>query len=370
MTANRRWLSALLLSLMLALSVSFVPGCDGADEDADVGVEDGQVAPDEGEDADGEEDGEEDGAEAFDASQEILATTAAYLSGSPAPVMSAEDLYNAVTAGDTSIQIVDIRAPEHFEVGHVEGSINIPYEQITSQEQLDRLDDTKRIVVVCYTGSTASMTSKYFNQLGYDAVALEYGISGWTRDEEVYGLDPFPTGEAGDYPVEEETHEADPMYDLPAISVDADDVDDAIIERTQAYFDTDPAAVISADDVYNNVVAPEAAGYQILSVRAPDHYVIGHVPGAINVTWTSMADEANLQKLDPDKTVVVYCYTGHTGAQVAMFLNQMGYDAINMKHGMAAWTSDADVRAQPTYNPDEVPDYPTVPGADEDMPAM
>jgi rhodanese-related sulfurtransferase len=366
MALDRRWLPALLLSLMLALSVSFVPGCDGADEDDDTGVEDEQEAPDDDEDTGGVEDGEE----TFDVSQEILAATGAYLDGSPAPTMSAADLYNAVIAGDTSVQIVDIRAPEHFERGHVEGAINVPYEQITSQEQLDRLDDTKRVVVVCYTGHTASMTSMYLNQLGYDAVALEYGISGWTTDEDVYGLDPFPTGEAGDYPLEKGIVEAEPAYDLPAISVDAGDVRAAIIECTQAYFDTDPAATISADDVYDDVVAPDAPGYQILSVRSPDHYGFGHVPGAIDVAWATIADPANLRKLDPDKTIVVYGYTGHTGAQVSMFLNQMGYDAIDMEGGMSSWTSDADVRATSTYNPSEVPNYPTVSGADPDMPAM
>ena len=40
----------------------------------------------------------------------------------------------------------------------------------------------------------------------------------------------------------------------------------------------------------------------------------GHVPGAYNIPYKEIAKIANLEKLPTDKTIVVYCYTGHTAA--------------------------------------------------------
>jgi len=35
------------------------------------------------------------------------------------------------------------------------------------------------IIVVCYTGHTASQATALLNALGYDATALKYGMCGW-----------------------------------------------------------------------------------------------------------------------------------------------------------------------------------------------
>ena len=49
-----------------------------------------------------------------------------------------------------------------------------------------------------------------------------------------------------------------------------------------------------------------------------------------------MAD--NLNKIDPDAPVYVYCYTGHSAAQAAALLQMLGYDAYSLKFGMCSWT--------------------------------
>ena len=59
----------------------------------------------------------------------------------------------------------------------------------------------------------------------------------------------------------------------------------------------------------------------VVSVRGASHYGIGHIPGAINIPWRAIAKEENLQKLPTDRQIVVYCYTGHTGAVATTALN-------------------------------------------------
>ena len=42
--------------------------------------------------------------------------------------------------------------------------------------------------------------------------------------------------------------------------------------------------------------------------------------------------QASLTNVPTDEQVVVYCYTGHTGAAATCILNVLGYDAVNMKY--------------------------------------
>ena len=86
-------------------------------------------------------------------------------------------------------------------------------------------------------------------------------------------------------------------------------------------------------------------------------YAKNHVPGAINIPWETIADDASLAQIDPAKPVIVYCYTGHTGQVADTIQSLLGYEFYNMKYGMMGWTSDPEVLAQNVFdcNP---PDYP------------
>jgi len=64
--------------------------------------------------------------------------------------------------------------------------------------------------------------------------------------------------------------------------------------------------------------------------------------------------------LDPHKTIIIYCYSGQTGAQASMFLNLMGYKAYNVLSGMSSWNNDSAVGGFSFYNPAAVANYPTV----------
>jgi len=103
---------------------------------------------------------------------------------------------------------------------------------------------------------------------------------------------------------------------------------------------------------------------QIISVRSATDYAKGHIPGAINIPWKEIAKESNLKKIDPDRDVVVYCYTGHTGGIATTALNMLGYDALNLKWGITSWTKDATVRAQNAFDESvDAHNYPVTAGA-------
>jgi rhodanese-related sulfurtransferase len=140
---------------------------------------------------------------------------------------------------------------------------------------------------------------------------------------------------------------ADPAGDLAVIQAAA-----------EAYLSSGKAPVISADALFENLNDGDTANDPfILSVRSPEHYALGHIPGAINIPWKSVAEPDNLAKLPTDRQIVVYCYTGHTGQIATTVLNLLGYDAVNLKFGMMGWTKDNTVLATGRFDPATQPDY-------------
>ena len=72
--------------------------------------------------------------------------------------------------------IVDVRPPEVYAQGHIEGAVNIPATQIRARYQ--ELPKNKPIMVYCVKGYTSYVVSRFLAQNGFDNV-LSYS-GGWT----------------------------------------------------------------------------------------------------------------------------------------------------------------------------------------------
>lgn len=120
----------------------------------------------------------------------------------------------------------------------------------------------------------------------------------------------------------------------------------------------DWAPTIEADALYENLNDSDATNDPlIVSVRKPEDYAKGHIPGAVNIFWKNIATPESLAALPKDKPIVVYCYTGHTGQIAATVLRLLGYDTTNLKYGMMGWTDDDAVLATPRF--EGAAGYPT-----------
>ena len=336
-----------LLSLMLALTMMFAAGCSGAAEEP---AESPAESPAE------EPEAEEP---AIDEGAAITELTYEYLNSELAKVwiMNAVDLNEQLfVTKDAAMQVIDIRDSADFAKGHIEGAINVPYATFADEATLEQLDSTKTFVVVDYDGSKAPAVYLYLTQLGYDTMMLRWGMSGWTTDAAVYTV---WDGVGADFPTTTEPSTAAGSFEPLAPSTGAADEREAVINGAKAYFASGGAEVISAADL-KAMIDSGADNFQIVSVRAPEHYALGHIEGAINIPFATVPSAESLSKLDPSKTIVVACYQGHTAAQAQFYLKQLGYDVVSLHHGMSSWTNDAAIRANATYNPANVPNLPTV----------
>ncbi len=67
--------------------------------------------------------------------------------------------------------VIDVREPDEFATGHVNGSINITARQILSQDnKLQNLPKDTNILVYCRTGNRANTAKVILQQLGFSNV--------------------------------------------------------------------------------------------------------------------------------------------------------------------------------------------------------
>jgi rhodanese-related sulfurtransferase len=255
--------------------------------------------------------------------------------------------------------IVSVRAASAYELGHIPGAINIPWKTIADDASLAMLptDKTQKIAVYCYTGHTGALATSVLNALGYNASNLKFGMCSWTKDAAVRVASPFSEETSSDFETET-TVNTPGSYDLADPDYVSSQDEEEVMQAAAIAYLTDAAGTISPEALHDLINDADASNDpQILSVRASSIYAVGHIPGAINIPWKEVGLEENLKKLDPDRDIVVYCYTGHTGGIATAALNLLGYKATNLRHGMCGWTKDATIRGTTPFTEDGTWDF-------------
>lgn len=84
----------------------------------------------------------------------------------------------------------------------------------------------------------------------------------------------------------------------------------------------------------------------LLDVREDWELAVASVPHIIHIPMGQVADR--LSEIERDKTVVVLCRSGRRSFEVAKFLQQNGFDAVNLSGGILAWSRELDATI-PTY---------------------
>ncbi|MBN2285520.1 MAG: hypothetical protein JXQ26_01900 [Tissierellales bacterium] len=213
--------------------------------------------------------------------------------------------------------ILDIRQPDVYAEGHVKGAVNAPWGPAIA-ENLKFIPQDKPVYIYCYTGQTAGQAVMTLNAAGINARSVNLGynlgiskVEGYEASTEVVE---FGTTE---YEVAPELQEAISAYYAGLADVKG------TVYANYKISELDLRKMIDEDD----------DSIYILSVRAADAYEAGHIIGAENIPFGKGMQES-FGTLPEDKTIVVYCYTGQTAAQVTAGLRMLGYDAVSLNGGM------------------------------------
>ncbi len=80
--------------------------------------------------------------------------------------------------------IIDVRTPEEFREGYLEGSVNIDFKNKSFLDQISKLNKTKPVFIYCKSGGRSSLASKEMIKLGFQEVYdLEGGIVNWIKNQ-------------------------------------------------------------------------------------------------------------------------------------------------------------------------------------------
>lgn len=102
-------------------------------------------------------------------------------SGSSAAVETVEPAAAAeIITNETGEVILDIRTPEEFQEGIIEGAVNIDFYDTDFADQLDELDKDAHYVVYCRSGNRSGEAQTTFEDLGFmNVTEIDGGIANW-----------------------------------------------------------------------------------------------------------------------------------------------------------------------------------------------
>lgn len=94
--------------------------------------------------------------------------------------ISVEEVKNIIDNYDEfpDVDIVDVRNPEEFAAGHIEGAINIPLLYIDEIH----IDTEHHVIVYCQSGRRSEEAAKALIEMGYENVSDMGGVKDWTYD--------------------------------------------------------------------------------------------------------------------------------------------------------------------------------------------
>jgi rhodanese-related sulfurtransferase len=225
--------------------------------------------------------------------------------------------------------VIDIRKPEIFSKGHIEGAVNVEIWDLTDYfANKIKPFEYEKIILACNSGTSASYSTSLLRLMGYGNVyAMRWGMSGWNKSLENNWLENIGSKYEGNLETTDMPKAA--AGDFPKLSTGKTTGAEIFDERISSLFDDYPDAVISADSVFSN---PEK--YYIINYERKDKYDAGHIPGAVRYkTGGTLGILSEMQTIPADREIVVYCGTGHNSAFVTAYLRLFGYNAKTLKFG-------------------------------------
>lgn len=124
----------------------------------------------------------------------LAATLAACGGGSAAgpPEPSSQSVSQAVTLVNPAAAqaliangspVLDVRRPDEFAAGHLEGAVNLNLESPDFTQQVATLDPAAAWVVYCHSGNRSAVATAQMESLGFSRLNdLSGGITAWEQD--------------------------------------------------------------------------------------------------------------------------------------------------------------------------------------------
>jgi rhodanese-related sulfurtransferase len=99
-------------------------------------------------------------------------------SGGNVTTLNVSDFAKKVS--DPSVVVLDVRTPGEFQSGHLKGAINVDYEGINFEGEVNKLDKTKTYAVYCRSGRRSGLATQVMAKDGFKSIFnLDGGLDNW-----------------------------------------------------------------------------------------------------------------------------------------------------------------------------------------------
>jgi rhodanese-related sulfurtransferase len=79
----------------------------------------------------------------------------------------------------------------------------------------------------------------------------------------------------------------------------------------------------------------------LVDVRTPEEFESGHLKRAVNIDFRSDDFKSQIQKLDKNTPIFVYCHSGNRSGQATAMMQEMGFTNVsNLTGGISGWEAD------------------------------
>lgn len=234
--------------------------------------------------------------------------------------------------------IIDLRTPLQFSEGHIKGAVNKPFREIPAYfESVIKPFTFERIVLVCDDGQLSGYAASLLRLMGYGNVyAMRWGMSAWNRK---FAEEGWLKGVSARYEqqIDKTTHQKPAAKGMPEINTGLNVGADVSAARFKAIFaEGTDNVLITAGEVF-----ADPGKYYIINYERKDKYDDGHIPGAVRYKASGTLGFTNeMATIPADKTVVLYCGTGHNSAFATSYLRLLGYDARTLRYGNNSFMYD------------------------------
>lgn len=83
------------------------------------------------------------------------------------------------------VQLIDVRTPEEFGEGHIEGAENIDFYSDNFQNEFDKLDKEKPVYLYCRSGVRSNQSAQKLSEMGFKEIYdLEGGFLNYNKKDE------------------------------------------------------------------------------------------------------------------------------------------------------------------------------------------
>ena len=84
---------------------------------------------------------------------------------------------------DSDYTLIDVRTQDEFDLGHIDGAINLDFYSETFQNDILSLPKDETIVLYCRTNNRSSKTANILKENGFKEISvLEGGITEWVKN--------------------------------------------------------------------------------------------------------------------------------------------------------------------------------------------